>query len=231
MIRQFFGDWDTEEGMTVGIERVGGSGPPETITPERMAAGLGRAVQWLRRESDHWARWIDWYGQWPNEFVAGVPEWLDGDAGISVLSRQVNSCQWRLAADEALLMSVHPPPCSFWNFELNNYWMNSVDYRYRLSSVNSKQAALDPDGTVQVVVAHTDPGIPNWLDTAGHCAGFICQRWVEAEGSPLPAARVVKLSDLADALPSDSPRMTDAERREQLARRQAGVQRRFGPYA
>jgi hypothetical protein len=232
LIRQFFGEWDTEEPMRLRIERVGGGGTPEPPTPEVVADGLRRAVAWLRRESEYWADWIDWYGQWPNEFVPGVPDWSATDAGIAVLNRAVNSCHWRLAPDEALVIDVRPPPrAAFWNFELNNYWLNSVDYRYRLSSVNSKQAALEPDGSVWVVVAREDPGVPNWLDTAGHPAGFVCQRWVDADRSPLPAARVVKLAELDGALPAGARRTTPAERREQLRRRKLGVERRFGFWA
>jgi hypothetical protein len=230
MIRQFFGEWDVEEPMQLRIERVGAADVPEPATPERVADGLRRAVAWLRSESELWASWIDWYGQWPNQFVAGVPDWHANDAGISILNRAVNSCCWRLAPDEALVVSVRPPPAAFWNFELNDYWLNSVDYRYRLSSVNSKQAAVEADGTVYVVVAHSDPGVPNWLDTAGNPAGFVCQRWVEASSSPVPAARVVKLAELDAALPAGAARITADERREQLRRRKLGVERRFGLY-
>jgi hypothetical protein len=226
MIRQFFGAWDLEEPMQLRIERVGGTGDvPEPPGPEAVADGLRRAVAWLRSESELWADWIDWYGRWPNEFVPGVPDWHATDAGIAALNRAVNSCQWRLGPDEALVITVKPPErFAFWNFELNNYWLNSVDYRYRLSSVNAKQAVLEEDGSVCVVVAHEDPGVPNWLDTAGHGVGFVCQRWVDAMESPLPTARVMSLRDLDPSFCRISP----DERSEQLRRRKLGVDRRFG---
>ena len=103
--------------------------------------------------------------------------------------------------------------------------MNSADYRYRLSSLNSEQAVLEDDGSVVIVVSHRDPGIPNWLDTGGHTIGLMPQRWVEADKSRTPATTLVHFDDLTGARRacSASPR----PRREQLRRRKIGVDRRF----
>ena len=50
--------------------------------------------------------------------------------------------------------------------------------------------------SVQIVVAHQDPGVDNWIDTAGHSRGTMCLRWVRAESHTEPETRVVKLADL-----------------------------------
>lgn len=36
----------------------------------------------------------------------------------------------------AQVVEANPPPCKFWNFQLNNYWMESLDYRYFPIHVN-----------------------------------------------------------------------------------------------
>jgi hypothetical protein len=46
------------------------------------------------------------------------------------------------------------------------------------------------------VVAHRDPGVDNWLDTAGHARGTMCLRWIGADEHPEPTTRVAKLADL-----------------------------------
>ena len=50
-----------------------------------------------------------------------------------------------------------------------------------------------PDGSVRLVVAHQDPGVPNWIETAGHRRGTMCLRWVGAQRHPEPTTRVVEL--------------------------------------
>ena len=92
-----------------------------------------------------------------------------------------------------------PPDCEYWNFQLNNYWMESLDYRYHDIAVNHHAAQRESDGSVRITVAHEDPGARragNWIDTAGHSRGTMCLRWIRAEEHPAPTTRVVKLADL-----------------------------------
>ena len=81
---------------------------------------------------------------------------------------------WALAGDEALLIEVTPPACEYWNFQLNNYWMESLDYRYHNIHTNKHLAQYEADGAVRLVVAHADQGLPNWIDTAGHARRARC---------------------------------------------------------
>ncbi len=103
---------------------------------------------------------------------------------------------WELGDDEALVIEVTPPKCDYWNFQLNNHWMESLDYRYHTIAVNHHAAKLRADGSVRIVLAHADPGVDNWIETAGHRRGTMCLRWVGADDHPEPATRVVKLADL-----------------------------------
>ena len=106
---------------------------------------------------------------------------------------------WKLADDEALVIDATPPPCDHWNFQLENHWMESLDYHLHRIHTNSKLATTNGDGSVRVVVAHRDPGVPNWIETAGHSFGAMCWRWVRPESmsaAPEPRARVVKLADV-----------------------------------
>ena len=59
-------------------------------------------------------------------------------------------------------------------------------------ALNHAEVTPEPDGSVRLVLAHRDPGHPNWLETAGHRRGTMCLRWVGAKVHPDPATRVVK---------------------------------------
>ncbi|MNN50687.1 hypothetical protein D3C81_1652860 [compost metagenome] len=90
------------------------------------------------------------------------------------------------------------PACEFWNFQINNYWMESLDYRYHDICLNKHGARLDANGGVTVILSARDPRLPNWLETAGHRNGTMCWRWVGAAQPVHPRTRVVKLASLRE---------------------------------
>src|SRR5262249_24290859 len=160
------------------------------------------------------------YRDRPNRFVTGLPGELEG--AQSALGRLLHICFWQDEPDEALVVRVTPPRCFYWNFEPNNTWMTSVDYRYRLASVTPEQTTYQEAVSIVVVVSQRDPATPNWLDTGGHTEGMINQRWVEATESPTPAAQLARFDDLAAVLGHDVRPITPDDRREQLRRRKVG---------
>ena len=65
--------------------------------------------------------------------------------------------------------------------------------------------------------------MPNWIDTQGHTQGLLFLRWQELSG-PLesadhPTSEVVPLASVRSVLPADTPTVSPAERRAQLAQR------------
>jgi hypothetical protein len=134
---------------------------------------------------------------------------------------------WQLESDEALLIEVEPPDALYWSAALGNYWWETIDYASHQSSLNGFQAVLDDDGVFRAVVAGSDPGVANWLDTAGHERGPMIFRWLRADSHPVPATRVVSLASILDNLPAGTTRVTPEERRNVIAGRRAGVRRRF----
>lgn len=80
---------------------------------------------------------------------------------------------FELADDEAVIVTGTAPRARYWSVQVFNRWLESPDYRFRRVSLNSAQVMLDADGTFRIVIAARDPGVPNWLDTAGLAAGQI----------------------------------------------------------
>ena len=88
--------------------------------------------------------------------------------------------------------------CAFANVMLWNRQMQTLEYCVRRSSINQAQLALEPDGTFRIVVAHSDPGVPNWLDTEGHESGTIFWRiLLPVENPPQTTCVVVPVASLA----------------------------------
>ena len=55
--------------------------------------------------------------------------------------------------------------------------MQTLDYETRTISLNRAQAVQDAEGNFEIVVAHRDPGRPNWLDTEGRPYGLMFWRF------------------------------------------------------
>ncbi|HYC56530.1 MAG TPA: DUF1214 domain-containing protein [Candidatus Binatia bacterium] len=194
IIRQTFLDRSRETRAQLTLERIGGPASPRPLTAEAMDAGLASAGSLVAACATIFPGWADGFRAHANElprFDPDLSRMFGGDPNIAYYHSY-----WELAADEALVIETTPPPCDYWNFQLNNYWMESLDYRYHNVCINKASARLRSDGSVRIVVAHTDPGVENWLDTAGHSFGTMCFRWVRAEHDPVPQTRVVPISEL-----------------------------------
>ena len=99
---------------------------------------------------------------------------------------------WQLDRHQALVIDIDElPACSSWSLGLTNAWMESLDFRFFPINLNSSSAVYQADGSLHVVVSHTDPGHPNWLDPAGHQHGAMLWRWNDVTCvPPLPRMRV-----------------------------------------
>jgi hypothetical protein len=129
--------------------------------------------------------------------------------------------------DEALIIETELPETRpYWNVQLNDPYFNALEYVYRLSSTNGHFAKVSSDGKFRAVISLTDPGVPNWLDPAGYTEGGIYGRWYECDTEPTPTIARVKLANLRDHLPADTPVVTPGERAEELRLRVRACQRR-----
>ena len=197
IVRQTFLDRETEEPAELHIERIGcpdDEKRPRPLTPEQIDEGLksaGTLVAGAAMLFANWARGFRKHSNMLPMFDPDVSLQAGGDPNIVYYHSH-----WAIAEDEALVIEAVPPECEHWNFQLNNYWMESLDYRYHTIHTNKHLAHQEEDGSIRLVVAHEDPGLPNWIETAGHTSGTMCFRWIRAEAHPQPQTRLVKFSEL-----------------------------------
>jgi hypothetical protein len=229
VVRQFFYDWDTERPAALDIECL--DPPTERPSPGSeplSAAGVARQLGAL------------------GDFVdASMAFWLDVEeggraVGVNLFRPPVTRTDiggaaenvtvwgsWQLEEHQALVIEMTPPTALYWSISLGNYWWETIDYANHQSSLNGHQGAVDDDGVFRAVVAGRDPGVANWLDTAGHGRGAMICRFVRADDAPVPATRVVPWAELAGVLPPSTARVDPVRRAETIARRRAAVRRRF----
>lgn len=216
------------------IERVDPDRPrqPEPLRPERLAAQLDSAgelframsVWWFQRASRIRAEHAPNVVGPPGTRPPGVPTY-EPPTG-SPLNYGV--CCWELDPDQALVVTSDLPECRYWSFQLHTPWWESPDNQHRQTSVSHAHAHLDADGRFRCVVAHVDPGSPNWLDVGGSRRGFLFYRWLRPTTEmPTPVAELVRLTEVRANLPADHPVLDQAARDAQLSARRRWYAARF----
>ena len=222
-VRQYLVDWERETPARFEIARVGGEGvPPASLSAAAIADRIDAAGEWTLATARFWTEWVDRLRDaWRPGEVAPARRYAGGAPDV-----YYGNSWYKLGADEALVFESELPDARYWQIELCDAWFRSLDYATRQTSLNHLQAQIAGDRRLRVVIAHRDPLVPNWLDTAGHAEGMLQYRWAWSRTNPAPTLRTVRFADLARALPESTRRITREERRRLLAARQRQVFRR-----
>jgi len=181
-----------EQLARVHIERIGGANSPSPLTAQALDQGLRSAGMLVGGAAAIFAGWAEGFTAHTNRLPRFDPALSDSMGGVADIAYYHS--YWRLAHGERLVITADPPPCDHWNLQLNNHWMESLDYRHQRIWINSAAAVSEPDGSIKIIVSHDDPGHPNWVRTDGHTFGTMCFRWVrpEVDDPPEPACEVVQ---------------------------------------
>lgn len=195
-VRQTRLDHKKEIPATVKIERIDGANQPRHLSAERVDKALQGAAFFVAGTSQLFAQWAEAFRQHPNtlpRFDPAKATQAGGDPNIAYYHGY-----FKIADDEALVIEFTPPLCDFWNFQLANYWLESLDYRYFPVHLNKHMAQYNDDGSVRIVVSKTTPPTPvkNWLDSCGRNEGTMCVRWIRSQSFPDPCTKIVKLNTL-----------------------------------
>jgi len=226
LVREYFADWAAETPSTLLLERLDGAAAPAPLELDGARQILAASAGTFRQRAPYWVSRLTepTRANLANRLIARGGESAQGLAG-----NVYGSGAFDLAPDEALLITLDEPVARLWSFQLGNIWSESIDYVNHTASWNSEQVFVNADGRVRLVIAATDPGVPNWLDPAGHPAGQILYRFQHAKTRPVPETEVVPLASLRARLPADTPVVTSAERARQIRARRADVGRRWAP--
>jgi hypothetical protein len=247
-VREIFSDWDAEIPLELDIVRSDAPGRPRPPTdPQQMGealAAIGSEVaNQIRFWNDlhelglevHGDRNLDRRRNMPlNGLNPPRPPFIAG--GTAGAGQLYAGGTFELGPEEALVIRVDSPvEPQYQGFQLANYWGESLDQASYTSSLTAHQLPKASDGERYYVVASRDPGVPGWVDTTGLARGAISMRFIfpaapAEDALPRVTTELTTLDALPEILPPDTPTVTPEARREEVARRQAHIRRRWRQY-
>ncbi|MFQ5417943.1 MAG: DUF1214 domain-containing protein [Myxococcota bacterium] len=194
--------------VPLSIEPIDDPGPAAPKDDAAVAAGIRRVINFVRGVT------IDfpdlppevmpaWVSREVNRFSSSEPGVSNTEIGYAAKDIDYRQTLYELDPDQALVMRGRFPGCRFANVVLWNHRLQTPPYRYRRVSLNRRQVCYEPDGSFEIVVAHCDPGVPNWIDAAGVRTGMIFWRFLlpEEEVPPI-AAEVIDVGALRERAPA-----------------------------
>lgn len=183
--------------IPLDIECLDDVPPRSAPTDEQIAAGIDRVTTFVKGNvvtmTD--ANSPSWVSRVPNQFVP--PKKDDSHESITYAARDnvYAMAPFVLGPEQALVIRGRFPKCRFASLVLFNRFLQTFNYEERVVSLNRAQTEVDEDGNFEIILAHKDPGRPNWLETEGRPYGIMFWRFQLPEGDIPPLeTEVVTLS-------------------------------------
>ncbi|BBY83690.1 hypothetical protein MPUL_48480 [Mycolicibacterium pulveris] len=193
VVRQYISDRRAERIATYEIAQIEPAEPVAALTDETLADQLS-AFMWtaFKLMTLHRTVLPELLSE-PNRLVTSEAAALGSENTTPDNLYMLGA--FDLGAGQALVLDIAPPDTRYWSITLENVWHECLEPVRTRSSGTHASFQPRPDGTVRVVIAADDPGVPNWLDTGGRRRGFIVLRWLD---NPDPPDVTVTLTDLAE---------------------------------
>ena len=224
-IRDVLLNWDCDDPNHLSVQRLG----PEPTTPART----------LDEQADATAAMMAYFANFTGKLSHGVYKMAPNNFNLAWSADRVGAMRnqvyvmgrFELSPGEAFVVDVSDGGAEYFTVPLSNIWGTTLDIVDRTGSLNKAQSVPNEDGTYTYVIAPTDPGVANWIDSDGLHEAILTLRMAEFGGDgpteDLGArGRVVKLDDLEKEVPT-LRRVSTAERAAELTDRRAAYLRRL----
>ncbi len=224
-IRDVLLNWDRDDPNHLSVQRLGGPPSRPARTRDEQADATADMMAYFANFTGKLSHGI--YKMAPNDFNLA---WSADTVGA--MRNQVYVMgRFDLGPGEAFVVDVGDGGAEYFTVPLSNIWGTTLDIVDRTGSLNKAQSTPNADGSYTYVIAPTDPGVANWIDSDGLNEGILTLRMAEFGGAgpkeDLGArGRVVKLDDLEREVPA-LRRVSAQERATELAERRAAYLRRL----
>jgi hypothetical protein len=224
-IRDVLLNWDRDDANHLAVQRLG---DPPTI-PART----------LDEQAEATADMMAHFANFTGKLSHGVYKMEPNNFNLAWSADKVGAMRnqvyvmgrFDLSPGEAFVVDVSDGGAEYFTVPLSNIWGTTLDIVDRTGSLNKAQSTPNGDGSYTYVIAPTDPGVANWIDSDGLREGILTLRMAEFGGdgpaSDLGArGRVVKLDQLERQV-EGLRRVSESERAVELADRRAAYLRRL----
>jgi hypothetical protein len=192
---------DPRVGVTLTVEPLEKLPPPPTPNDASIAESIRRVANYFRgvtleqpppgSQPD-----LSWVSRVPNQFKQPA-KWETAEGGFGAVDNAYAMAPYVVMPGQALVIEGRWPRARFGNVVLWNRFMQTYDYAHRQVSRNRRQTVLERDGSFRMVIAHEDPGHPNWIDAEGRPSGLVFWRFqLPEEEIQTPVAKLVPVSEV-----------------------------------
>jgi len=228
-VREAFDAWG-ETPTSLTIECMDMQSPRPMTTPDEITEAMQWAGNFLTGAMTDWPEHSWQYSGGvcdPNLVNQFPPDKTANTQDDAKRGRMAAHMIWQLEKDEALIveMDMHD---GFWIFGMGGAFIGSMDFLYRPVSYTPARTAVDTDNVVRLVIAHTDPGIHNWLDTQGFTLGNLTYRNLLSQSSATFRTQLIRQKNLWEYLPRDTVKVSEKQRTEMLRERYRAIKLRYG---
>jgi hypothetical protein len=175
--------------IPIDIECLDAVPPRDAPSDAGIAAGIRRVTRFIEgtvMPMDSGATALPWVSRVPNTFNPPVIDDSNQSVTYAAKDNVYSMAPWVLGPDQALVIRGRFPRCRFANLVLFNRFLQTLNYEERTTSLNRAQTEVAADGSFEMIVAHRDPGRPNWLDTEGRAYGIMFWRFQLPEEAIAP---------------------------------------------
>lgn len=195
IVRQTYTNRVSQIHAKVNIKTTSSPATPELLTSAKLETQLNQSLAFVRGTASTFLKWVHEFKEnHKNKLPLGDQSFFQaagGDPKICYLHGY-----YELDKNECLEITTDIPDCEYWNFQLENYWMESLDYRHYPIHINESTAILNQDKSITINITHLPVNLKNNLITEGRNNGAMLLRWIGATDHPIPKVLIKKLDSM-----------------------------------
>ena len=195
IVRQTYKNRIKQTHAKINIKNVGLVPIPEPLTTERLDDYLNQTLAFVTGTASTFLKWVkEFKVNHKNSLPLGDQKFFQaagGDPKICYLHGYYD-----FNKDECMQITTEIPECEYWNFQLENYWMESLDYRHYPIHINDASATLEDDRSIIITVSHFPINVKNNLITEGRNNGAMLLRWIGSTTNPIPEVKIKKIESI-----------------------------------